>query len=52
MSLIDALKPVRDYRTKSQYLLGVILLRVLTATMSGCVGYRAIASFVERHQPQ
>jgi hypothetical protein len=43
---------VRDYRTQPQYPLWVILLRVLMATISGCVGYRAIASFVERHQTQ
>jgi hypothetical protein len=52
MNLIDALKPVRDYRTQPQYRLGVILLRVVMATMSGCVWYRAIASFVERHPTQ
>jgi hypothetical protein len=52
MSLIDALKQVRDYRTQPQYPLWVILLLVVMATMSGCVGYRAIASFVERHQTQ
>lgn len=43
---------MRDYRTQPQYPLWVILLLVLMATMSGCVGYRAIASFVERHQTQ
>jgi len=52
MSLIDALKQVRDYRTQPQYPLWVILLLVVMATMSGCVGYRAIASFVVRHQTQ
>lgn len=52
MSLIDALKQVRDYRTQPQYPLWVILLLVLMATMSGCVGYRGIESFVVRHQAQ
>jgi hypothetical protein len=32
--------------------LWVILLRVVMATISGCGGDRAIASFVERHQAQ
>lgn len=52
MSLIDYLKQVRDYRTRPQYPLWVILLLVLMGTMSGCVGYRALEAFVVRHQAQ
>jgi DDE_Tnp_1-associated len=52
MSLIKALKQVRDYRTRPQYPLWVILLLVLMGTMSGCVGYRDLEAFVVRHQAQ
>ncbi|MBD1847586.1 ISAs1 family transposase [Cyanobacteria bacterium FACHB-63] len=52
MSLIEPLKQVRDYRTQPRYELWVVLLLVIMGTMSGCTGYRALAEFVERHQPQ
>jgi len=52
LNLIDALKQIQDYRTQSQYPLGVIPLLVLIATLSGWVGYRAIEAFVVRHSAQ
>jgi hypothetical protein len=50
MSLISHLKQIPDYRTKPRYPLWVILLLVIMATMSGCLGYRATEDFVQRHQ--
>jgi len=50
MSLIEHLTQVRDFRTQPVYLLWVVLVLVLMGTMSGCLGYRALADFVERHQ--
>jgi len=50
MSLIDHLKQIRDYRTQPHYPLWVILVLILMGTMSGCLGYRALEDFVERHQ--
>lgn len=50
MSLIDHLKQIRDYRTRPHYPLWVILVLILMGTMSGCLGYRALEDFVERHQ--
>ena len=50
MSLISHLKQIPDFRTRPRYPLWVVLLLVIMATMSGCLGYRAIEDFVERHQ--
>lgn len=50
MSLIEHLKQIRDFRTQPHYPLWVVLVLVLMGTMSGCLGYRALADFVERHQ--
>ncbi len=50
MSLIAYLKQVPDFRTQPRYPLWVILLLVIMGTMSNCLGYRALADFVERHQ--
>ena len=52
MSLIEHLKQVKDFRTQPRYELWVVLLLVIMGTMSGCMGYRALAEFVERHQAQ
>jgi hypothetical protein len=50
MSLIHHLQQVSDYRTKPHYPLWVVMLLVIMGIMSGCNGYRALESFVERHQ--
>jgi hypothetical protein len=50
MSLIDHLKQIRDFRTRAHYPLWVVLVLILMGTMSGCLGYRALEDFVERHQ--
>lgn len=50
MSLIEHLKQVRDYRTQPRYPLWAVLVLIIMGTMSGCVGYRALGEFVERHQ--
>lgn len=50
MSLIEHLKQIRDFRTQPHYPLWVVLVLVLMGTMSGCLGYRALEDFVERHQ--
>jgi len=50
MSLIEHLKQIPDFRTQPRYPLWVILLLVITGTMSGAHGYRALEDFVERHQ--
>ena len=50
MNLIDALKSVRDRRTKPKYPQWIVLLLVIMATMSGRYGYRPLARFVHRHQ--
>lgn len=50
MNLIEHLQTVRDYRTRPEYPLWVILVLVIMGTMSGCTGYRPLADFVERHQ--
>ena len=50
MSLIEHLKQIRDFRTRPHYPLRVILVLILMGTMSGCLGYRALEDFVERHQ--
>lgn len=51
MSLIHHLQQVTDYRTKkAHYPLWVVMLLVIMGIMSGCTGYRALESFVERHQ--
>ncbi|MEB3292104.1 MAG: ISAs1 family transposase [Synechococcales bacterium] len=50
MSLIQSVQQVRDYRTRPDYPLWVILVLVVMGTMSGCTGYRALADFVSRHQ--
>jgi DDE_Tnp_1-associated len=50
MSLIEHLKQIRDFRTQPKYPLWVVLVLVLMGTMSGCLGYHALADFVERHQ--
>jgi DDE_Tnp_1-associated len=50
MSLIHHLQQVSDYRTKPLYPLWVVMLLVIMGIMSGCTGYRALESFVERHQ--
>jgi DDE_Tnp_1-associated len=53
MSLIGHLKSIPDYRThRVVYPLWVILLLVILATMSGCIGYRAIEDFALRHQTE
>lgn len=53
MSLIDHLKQIKDYRTHSvDYPLWVILLLVIMATMSNCIGYRATEDFALRHQAE
>lgn len=51
MNLIQYLQTVRDFRTQPDYPLWVILVLVVMGTMSGCTGYRALADFVNRHQP-
>jgi DDE_Tnp_1-associated len=50
MSLIEHLKQIRDFRTQPKYPLWVVLVLVLMGTMSGCLGYRALADFTARHQ--
>ena len=50
MNLIEALKSVRDRRTKPKYPQWIVLLLVIMATMSGRYGYRPLARFVHRHQ--
>lgn len=50
MSLVDHLKQIRDFRTRPHYPLWVVLVLILMGTMSGCLGYRALEDFVERHQ--
>lgn len=50
MSLIEHLKQIRDFRTRPHYPLWVVLVLILMGTMSGCLGYRALEAFVERHQ--
>lgn len=50
MNLIEQLQQVRDFRTQPRYELWVVLLLVILGTMSGCTGYRALESFVARHQ--
>ena len=50
MSLIRHLQQVSDYRTKPHYPLWVVMLLVIMGIMSGCNSYRALESFVERHQ--
>ena len=52
LSLIDALKQVPDFRTQPRYPLWVILLLVILGTMNGAIGYRALETFVIRHQAQ
>lgn len=52
MSLIQHFQQVRDYRTKPVYPLWVILVLVVMGTMSGCYGYRPLATFVQRHQAE
>lgn len=50
MSLILHLQQIRDFRSQPRYALSVVLLLVIMGTMSGCLGYRALEDFVERHQ--
>jgi hypothetical protein len=50
MSLISYLQQIPDFRTQPRYPLWVILLLVIMGMMSGCQGYRALESFVKRHQ--
>ena len=50
MSLIAYLQQIPDYRTQPRYPLWVILMLVIMGTMSDCLGYRALADFVARHQ--
>lgn len=50
MSLILHLQQIRDFRSQPRYPLSVVLLLVIMGTMSGCLGYRALEDFVERHQ--
>ncbi|NJO94335.1 MAG: transposase family protein [Hydrococcus sp. RM1_1_31] len=50
MSLIAYLQQILDYRTQPRYPLWVVLLLVIMGTMSGCLGYRALEDFVQRHQ--
>lgn len=50
MSLICHLQQIPDFRTQPRYPLWVVLLLVIMATMSGCLGYRATEDFIERHQ--
>jgi hypothetical protein len=50
MNLIHHLKQIRDFRTRPRYPLWVVLVLILMGTMSGCLGYRALEDFVERHQ--
>jgi hypothetical protein len=50
MSLIHHLQQVADYRIKPLYPLWVVMLLVIMGIMSGCTSYRALESFVERHQ--
>ena len=50
MSLVDALKSIRDRRTKPRYPQWVILVLVIMGTMSKHYGYRALSRFVSRHQ--
>jgi DDE_Tnp_1-associated len=53
MSLLEHLKQIPDYRThRVAYPLWVILLLVILATMSGCIGYRAMEDFALRHQTE
>jgi DDE_Tnp_1-associated len=52
MSLITHLQEIPDFRTQPRYPLWVVLLLIIMATMSGCLGYRATEEFVERHQAQ
>ena len=52
MSLIRHFQQVRDYRTQPVYPLWVILVLVVMGTMSGCYGYRPLATFVQRHQAE
>ncbi|PSB15230.1 hypothetical protein C7B65_24910 [Phormidesmis priestleyi ULC007] len=52
MSLIEHLQTVRDFRTQPNYPLWVVLLLVVMGTMSGCTGYRPLADFVSRQQPE
>jgi DDE_Tnp_1-associated len=53
MSLLEHLKQIPDYRThRVVYPLWVVLLLVILATMSGCIGYRAIEDFALRHQSE
>ncbi|AUT03865.1 hypothetical protein CLI64_27665 [Nostoc sp. CENA543] len=49
--LSTQLKLVRDFRTKQgqRHPLWLVLVLVTIVTMSGCVGYRGLGDFVERH---
>lgn len=52
MNLIEHLQQIRDFRSKPDYPLWVVLLLVIMGTMSGYTGYRPLAEFVTRHQAE